>query len=179
MSFLQQHPQIDLRLHHSYAPPDYRREVVDMGINWGHGDWADVVAEKVMDGGLVAVCAPDYPALAQLRRPADLLDHPLFYEFSLSDWKQWMAAAGVTGTVSAIRIDDSHALRQTVLEGHGIALICGKLVEEDLAHGRLRLLFDHLTVSGDHYFLNYPANHELSGAAKQFRRWLLQQLAAV
>src|SRR5512135_639890 len=37
ISFFRRHPDIDLRLHHAYSPADFRREGIDIGINWGSG----------------------------------------------------------------------------------------------------------------------------------------------
>jgi DNA-binding transcriptional LysR family regulator len=176
MSFIHANPAIDLRIHHSYAPPDYTRERVDMGINWGNGDWRGVESVKVMDGGLTVVCAPEL-ADANLSKdgPAALRKHALFYEFKLDDWGQWFNQAGIDDTrnFTATRIDDTHALRRIALNGDGFALLCREMVVEDLDCGRLQQPFDTTVDTGSHYYLNYPSDREPSSAAKKFRSWLL------
>src|SRR3954451_2952552 len=52
MDFYRRHPGIELRLHHSYQPADHRREGIDLGINWGSGNWPGVKKELVLDGAL-------------------------------------------------------------------------------------------------------------------------------
>lgn len=179
MRFIDANPGIDLRLHHSYRPPDYRRDHVDLGINWGSGKWPGVTAHRVFDGSLSPVCSPDLcGSLEPFSTPADLLAQPLFYEFHERDWANWFAAAGLDfaerGTPT--RIDDTNALRRAALEGHGVALFITALAEEDLAIGRLVQPFDIAVDTGDHYFLNHPSERELPAAAKRFRRWLLSEL---
>lgn len=179
MRFIDANPGVDLRLHHSYQPPDYRRDHVDLGINWGSGEWSGVTALKVFDGTLSPVCSPDLRGnLEAITKPDDLLAQPLFYEFHERDWVNWFAAAGldVAGRVTPTRLDDTNALRRAALAGHGVALFITSLAEEDLALGRLVQPFDIAVDTGDHYFLNHPSDRELPAAAKRFRRWLLREL---
>lgn len=175
MSFIEANPDIDLRLHHSYEPPDYRRDQIDIGINWGHGRWSGVEAEKILDGSLTPLCAPEFlDGAKQPLEPVDLLKLPLFYEFRPEDWTDWFEAAGVAApeTAAATKIDDSNALRRIAAEGHGVALFFRVLAEEDLSIGRMLQPFDITVDTGDHYFLNYPSDRELSAGGKRFRRWL-------
>ncbi len=180
MSFIEANPGVDLRLHHSYQPPDYRREQIDLGINWGHGQWTGVEAEKVLDGSLTPVCAPEFlGSRTQKLEPVDLIKQPLFYEFRREDWADWFAASGnaLSEPPAATKIDDSNALRRIALEGHGIALFFYTLAVEDLAIGRMLQPFDVTVDTGNHYFLNYPSDRELSIGAKRFRRWLQTEIS--
>ena len=179
MSFVEANPKIDLRLHHSYDPPDYRRDQIDLGINWGDGRWDGVKTERVLDGSLTPVCSRAFFELHLTdAKPADLIRQPLFYEFRQKDWIEWFHAAGLAPTAqpSATRIDDSNALRRIALDGHGVALFFRSLVEEDLSIGGLVQPFDQVVDTGHHYFLNYPSDRELPAGAKHFRRWLLTEL---
>jgi DNA-binding transcriptional LysR family regulator len=179
MHFIEANPAIDLRLHHSYEPPDYRRDQIDLGINWGDGRWSGVKAEQVFDGSLTPVCSPEFLRRRKLgNEPGDLLGQPLFYEFHQKDWADWFRAAGVelSGCPVATRINDSNALRRIALEGHGVALFFRSLMQDDLIIGRLVQPFDRVVDTGCHYFLNYPSDRELSAGGKRFRRWLLSEL---
>lgn len=181
MRFLDAHPQIDLRLHHSYHPPDYRRDQIDLGISWGEGRWPGMVAEKLLAGDLTPLCSPDFLAsCAKFSQPVDLLALHLLYEFRQSDWSAWFTSAGVAqdGNFLATRLDDSNTLRRAALQGHGVALFFKSLVEEDLALGRLVQPFDIAVDTGCHYFLNYPAARDLNAAGKAFRRWLRSESMA-
>lgn len=180
MSFVGRHPEIDLRLHHSYHPADHRREGIDIGINWGSGAWPGVRAEKVLDGSLTAVLAPALlREIGPVADPAALLRLPLFYEFEFGHWRAWARAAGRHDAVLAegLRLSDSHALRRVACDGHGVALFFAALIEEDLAQGRLVQPFPVKAHVGADYFLNYPDGRELPRKARLFRRWLMDMLA--
>src|SRR5262245_35354236 len=120
MSFFERHPDIELRLHHSYHPADHKREGIDLGINWGSGDWPGVKIEKVLDGSLTPVMSSERHAPT---RPTDLVDLTLLYEFDFEDWRLWFEQAGVplNTPVKSLRLNDTHALSRAALDGHGVA----------------------------------------------------------
>lgn len=180
MSFIADHPEIDLRLHHSYHPADHRREGIDLGINWGAGDWPGVVKEKVLDGSLIPVASPALLArLGKRLQPKHCFATTLLYEFDLQHWQLWFAAMGESWNSAAktLRLSDSHALRRAAIDGHGIALFFAALVAEDIAEGRLVQPFATAIHPGHDYYLNYPQDLELTRKSKLFRRWLQGEIA--
>jgi DNA-binding transcriptional LysR family regulator len=179
MSFYRRHPGIDLRLHHSYQPADHRREGIDLGVNWGSGNWPRVRKELVLDGALTPVLSPDLLARSgPLETPERMLALTLFYEFDLADWALWFARAGsaLPKGGRSFRLNDSHALRRAALDGHGVALFFRGLVEDDLRSGRLVQPVPLAVNTGFDYYLNYADGHELPAKAKSFRRWLLAEV---
>ncbi len=179
MTFLGAHPEIDLRLHHSYQPADHKREAIDIGINWGSGTWRGVRKEIVLDGALTPVISADLLArIGPLTEARQLLELTLLYEFDLRDWQLWFAQAGVTATapLRSIRLNDSHALRRAALDGHGVALFFRGLLEEDLQSGRLIQPVDRTVHTGFDYYLNYADDQELPAKSKAFRRWIFSEV---
>jgi DNA-binding transcriptional LysR family regulator len=176
MSFFERHPDIELRLHHSYRPADHRREGIDLGINWGSGDWPGVKVEKVLDGSLTPVMSPERTPAPT--RPSDLLDLTLFYEFDFEDWRLWFEQASVplNAPVKSLRLNDTHALRRAALDGHGVALLFADLVREDIDTGRLIQPFPLRVHTGNDYFLNHPGDIELTRKGKAFRRWIMDEV---
>ncbi|MEZ5831302.1 MAG: LysR substrate-binding domain-containing protein [Dongiaceae bacterium] len=179
MSFFRRHPEIDLRLHHSYQPADFRREGIDIGINWGTGLWPDAKIDLVLAGDLTAVLSPSLAArTGGLTDPRQLLRPPLYYEFDLGDWDAWFDACGVEmPAVESLRLSDSHALRRMALDGHGVALFFAEMLTDDLEAGRLIQPFATRINTGANYFLNYPSDTELPSKSRKFRRWILEQAA--
>lgn len=179
MGFFERHPDIELRLHHSYHPADHKREGIDIGINWGTGDWPGVKIEKVLDGSLIPVISPKLRSRKRpLKAPAELLGLTLFYEFDVADWRLWLAAARLKmkPQTKTLRLNDTHALRRAALDGHGVALLFADLVREDVAAGRLVAPFQIRVPTGNDYFLNYPADIELTRKGKAFRRWIIDEI---
>ena len=129
------HPGINLLLHHTYQAADFLHNKLDAEITWGHGKWPGVESTLVMKTQLTPICSPAFrQRLGGQLEPRDLLDHHLFYEVDRTHWRQWFAAAGVADAdrFEAMRIDDPHALRQVVLDGHGF----GPLLRGDVPGGR-------------------------------------------
>ncbi len=176
--FVSENPQVEIRLHHAYQPPDFRRDQFELGVNWGPGKWPNVSSEKFIDGSLVAVCSPSFlKRLGPNLVVEELINQPLFCEFARSDWNTWFEIAGVEPgkEINVTLLDDSHALRRVAFEGHGVALFFKSMIQEELLNSRLVQLFDISIDTGSHYYLNYPCDRELSAVAKRFRRWLLDE----
>ncbi len=179
--FWAQHPDIDLKLHHSRRLADFRREEVDMAVRWGCGEWPGLQAEFLMRAGFTPVCSPvllegPHP----LRRPADLVHHTLLHEEDYEDWAQWLMVAKVEG-VDARRgpvIDDPSMLDRATLEGQGVALGRTALIGEHLAAGRLVRPFS-LDLETDYaYYLVYPPQALVRPRVKAFRDFVLAEAEA-
>jgi LysR family glycine cleavage system transcriptional activator len=179
--FQRKHPDLRVELHHAYAPPDYHRADIDLGINWGRGRWPGIVAEKVLDGALAPMLAPALRRARRIKAPADLLRLPLLYEFDEADWRAWFAAAGVAAPerLHLRRIDDSHALQQAALDGQGVALFFVALAPPDLAAGRLEQPFATALADGRDYYLNYPRRSARAAGLRMFRQWLLSEMRSI
>lgn len=173
-SFFRRHPRINLRLHHSYHPPDYRREAFDLGINWGHGHWPGIVAERVLTGDFVPLLSPGLIGGERTLEPTALLRLTLLYEFRLDHWRLWFKRLGLSMPAQArsLRIDDSHALRQAAIEGQGVALFFWGLSRHDVATGKLRQPFAERLDHGEDYYLNYPRHAARKAKVALFRRWI-------
>ena len=176
----QRHPGINVLLHHIYQAADFVHNRIDAEITWGHGQWPDVDSTLVLKTRLTPVCSPAY-----LRRfpgppqPRDLLEHMLFFEVDRDHWRQWFQAAGVDAgdRFQAMRIDDPHALRQVVLDGHGFALFYAELSQEDARTGKLALPFPVGIDTGSAYYLNRPRDVPASPKLQTFTRWILEEVA--
>jgi len=178
-SFFRQHPGIGLRLHHSYRPPDYRHEPFDLGINWGDGKWPGLVSERVLTGALVPLLNPRRLRWHPRSEPAALLRLTLLYEFDLEHWRAWFGRAGIAmpSEVRSRRIDDSHALRQAVLDGQGAALFFWGLAQRDIATGKLLQPFPLRLEHGEDYHLNHPRHASRKAKVTLFRKWLMREVA--
>lgn len=177
--FLSRHPGVEVSLHHAYLPPDYRRDRIDLGINWGTGDWPDATAERVLKGDLTPVMSRALAERSPPARPADLARHTLLHEFEAAHWRAWFKAAGRAMPEHArlIRIDDTHALRRAILDGQGVGLLFEGMLEEDLAAGQLIRPFPISAEVGESYWLTTPKGREPPHKARLFRAWLRQEIA--
>jgi LysR family glycine cleavage system transcriptional activator len=178
MRFITLHPDIDVRLHHSYHPADHRRENIDIGINWGAGVWPGVEKIKLLDGSLTPVASPTFLLRLGVDRLSSkqIAEHRLFYEFDVNHWLQWFGGEKITPlNLNAQRLSDSHALRRAILDGHGVGLFFASLVDEDITAGTLVRLSARSIHVGYDYYLNYSADVELPHKAKLFRHFVVDE----
>ncbi len=179
--FFRRHPKINVRLHHAYDPPDYARDEVDLGINWGDGNWPGVVTAKFLDGSMTPVCNQRVAhRLGAEPEPQDLMRFPLCYEFQVSDWLTWYASVGTkvdTEAFRATQIDDTHALVRRAIDSDCVALIIRSVVVDLLDSGQIVQPFRQSADVGRHYFLGWPKLRRDSTETRSFRRWLLQEIA--
>ncbi|HSS66034.1 MAG TPA: transcriptional regulator GcvA, partial [Gammaproteobacteria bacterium] len=143
--FWREHPDVDLRLHHSVQLVDFSRDDVDLAVRWGRGDWAGLSAERLMRAQATPLCAP---ALSNgpkpLRSPSDLKQHTLIHQKDYQEWTEWLAAAGVED-VNGQRgpvIDDANAIIQSAMEGHGVMIGIPEVLSDLLGSGRLVAPFE-------------------------------------
>jgi LysR family glycine cleavage system transcriptional activator len=83
-----------------------------------------------------------------LKKPADLAQETLIHDLSMDghagpSWVAWLQKAGVEGGHGrrGMKINNSAAVLQAAVEGHGIALARSVMARDDLAAGRLVRLF--------------------------------------
>lgn len=175
------HPDLKLQLRHAYEPADLLHSSVDAGISWGHGNWPDVDATLVLSGRLIAICSPDL--LREMPRtptPGDLLKFRLLYEFDAAHWHAWFANAGISirRRLTTVQVDDSHALRRSVLDSYGVGLFFCGLIEEDLASGALKAPFNVSVDPGSAYYFVTPGRGRPHPHLQLFRSWLMGEIAS-
>ena len=143
--FAKAHPAIDVRIAAEVHLVDFAsgREPVDVGIRYGTGPWAGLVAKKLARDALVVVASPSYLAMNKLKTPKDLLRHSLLFDDQPEPWFAWLRAHGVphVASVKGTVLTDSAMLVAAAALGQGVALARRSLAQDDLASGTLVLPF--------------------------------------
>lgn len=141
--FQRQYPDIDLILSSSMQLVNIKSGEVDVGVRYGPGQWPGLVAYKLTDEVLVAVCAPDYLArVGGLAAPQDLVRAQLLRHTALP-WKPWLEAAGLDWPEPSggMLFDDSVMMIEAAVAGNGVTVSPGNLVRDHEAAGKLVRLF--------------------------------------
>ncbi len=188
-SFQTAWPDTDVRLDTSLKPVDFVAQRVDIGVRYGTGNWPGLAAEKLMDEEIYPVCSPELLRRRRNRRldkPGDLAQETLIHDLSMDDhagfpsWDAWLRKAGVTDatTTRGLKINNSAAVLQAAIEGHGVALARGVMARNDLAAGRLVRLFPEIEfASALAYYIVYRAECSSLPRLVAFRDWLLREAA--
>ncbi|MDG6896243.1 LysR substrate-binding domain-containing protein [Volucribacter amazonae] len=180
--FQQQHPDIELFLNATTRSLDYFSENIDIGIRYGNGQWAGLIAEKWQEEQVFPVCSPAFLARQAIHHPSDLYHLPLIHDLSLDSkqgylgWADWFAVHSPTNTaIQGIRINDSAAVLQMASNGQGIALARELLVTDDLHNGRLVRLFPERKLKSPlaYYIVHRPESCQLDKICR-FKQWLMR-----
>lgn len=178
-------PDTDVRLVTSLKPVDFVAQRIDVGVRYGLGSWPGLKADKLMDEEVYPVGSPELLRRSRrLRKPSDLAGETLLHDLSMDGhagfptWSQWLQKAGVANaaTTRGMKINNSAAVLQAAIEGHGIALARSVMAHDDLATGRLVRLFPEISfASALAYYVVYRP--ECTGLPRlaAFRDWLLEE----
>lgn len=182
-------PETDVRLDTNLKPVDFVAQRIDIGVRYGIGNWPGLAAEKLMDEEIYPVCTPAFlQANPSLRQPRDLARQTLIHDLSMDGhtdfptWKAWLQKAGVADMPPSrgMKINNSAAVLQAVLEGHGIALARSVMAHDDLASGRLVRLYKEISfISPLAYYVVYRPECAKLPRLAMFRGWLLAEAAVL
>lgn len=179
--FWREHPEVELRLHHSVQLVDLARDGVDLAVRWGRGVWPGLEAEMLMRAQSTPLCSP---ALLKgnhaLHTPADLRHHVLIHQRDYQEWTEWLAAAGVDdidGQRGPV-IDDANAIIRSAIEGDGVMIAIPEVLSPEIESGRLVAPFVSQPDPAFAYYLVYLPNAMSRPDVRAFREFLLREAGA-
>ncbi len=177
-SFLEAHPGTDVRL---AAGTDYTRftsDEFDADIVYGAPRAEGLVVMPLGEETITPVCSP--ALAASIRDARDLLGLSLIQSDTKQvQWSDWLAAQGVTEAPRiGSRFDRSFLAILAAAQGLGVALESTRLVEAELASGRLvaPLTARSRPVRYVGHYLVHPRHTQPRKTLRQFSDWLQQKL---
>ena len=178
-------PDTDVRLDTNLKPVDFAAQQIDIGVRYGTGVWPGLAAEKLMDEEVYPVCSPELPRRSgALDQPAALARETLIHDLSMDGyigfptWDMWLEKAGVqdVSTHRGMKINNSAAVLQAAIDGHGVALARSVMAHDDLAAGRLVRLFPEIRFpSALAYYVIYRPETISLPKLSAFRGWLFDE----
>lgn len=176
--FLDAHPDVTINLAARIEPFDFADEPFDAAIHVGQPVWAGGVLEHLMDEEVVPVARPDWLARHGLSTPSDLAGLPLLHQSTRpSAWADWFGSVGVTTDAAwrGPRFDQFSMVSEAAAAGLGAALVPRFLIEEELVHGRLTVLFPEPLRTASAYYVVHPASKGRSALLKAFEEWVVRE----
>lgn len=186
--FLDQHPEVDVRIDVSQRVVDFAEDGVDIAIRFGTGDYPGLVVERLFEETVFPVCSPNLlKSRHPLKEPRDLKQHTLIHiEWDAQwatwpNWAMWLRAAGAPDidATRGLHLSQTALALQAALDGHGVALGDSTLVADDLAARRLVRPFS-MALKGPSqfaYHLVHAPRRSEEPLIKAFRRWILDEVA--
>ncbi len=176
--FARLHPEVTINLSTRLKPFNFASEQFDAAIHFGKADWPGTAALRLRSEAVLPVAAPDLLArYGPLTRAADVLRLPLLHiETRPHAWSEWLAAHGIDEARPGGTIHDQFStITQAALHGLGVALLPDYLAEQDLATGRLAVVWGGRTLMNGAYYLVWPDAAARDPALVTFRDWLARQ----
>lgn len=143
--FRANHPEFDVELRPSDAPPDFLRESADIDIRYfrpnarieaaGHVQFL-----RLVDPIAFPVASPEYlERHEKLQTAVELLRHTLIHEDSADGWRDWLADNGVVlpDRGGDPKLWHGHLTMDAAKRGQGVALATRLLAGDDIVSGRL------------------------------------------
>jgi LysR family transcriptional regulator, glycine cleavage system transcriptional activator len=184
-SFIERHPDIDLRIAASNTVVDLDTDKADVAIRYNLGNNVGLVAEKLMDEAVTPMCVPELlDGPHPIREPADLRHHTLIHDDTLSRhwpgapaWSKWLILAGqdLRDENAGLHFDHSDHCMDAALMGSGVILGRRAMASRDIEQGRLVAPFElDLPFEGGIYSVTTEekaANPDVAA----FRDWLREE----
>lgn len=177
MTFMQRHPDVQLRIQPMIEFSDHEMPDVDLAIRWGNGEFSHGSVTPFMP-------MPPYPVgnASTARMVEELgMDEAISQLTLLRDrddsnaWSDWLTAAHLPqqSRQDVLIVPDPNVRVQAVIDGQGIALM-DDLVSADLEAQRLFRLSE-IELPNYGYFLVKPNGTVATDAVVAFSAWLRAQ----
>lgn len=174
-SFLDAHPEIELRVDGTNEPTDFNRELVDVEIRHGDGRWPGLFVEGLVEESFIPVSSPQLAPTGSLSC-GDVMRYRLIHSVkSQAQWPRWLKEAGVSHDFRWARVmfDRSHMAIDAASDGIGIALESELMMWRELADGRLICpVVDPPRITLTTQWIVCPRDHLRHKKVRVFLEWL-------
>ena len=170
--FRSQFPQLSLHLHASLSFTEFDRNRIDCAIRFGHGQWPEVVSEKLMDDSLVIVGSPRLIGRQSTQDIKKLWKFPWLH--AGESWSSWLTQAGLDmdAPVAALHFTDSTHLLEAAQRGMGLALTRRSIAQDLLQRQELVLASQIESPHHGAYHLVWPHRSQQHPHLQKLRDWL-------
>ena len=166
-------PRLNLHFFHSNDSADFSDPSIHASIEWRHISQVTSEMLLLVPGDLTPACHPDLIRRTGLSEPADLADHTLLHETDETAWQEWLQLAGVPELNPKRKeyYEDTNVRQHTAIAGGGVVLVCPRLIQHDIATGKLVLPFDIKLDSYGYYLIISPDSRD-TPQVREFARWI-------
>lgn len=175
-------PQSDLRLTTMVETPDFKRDDIDVAVQWGYGNWGELDTTLLLKDHKVICCTAD--VAARVTSPTDLLRETLLHPvLQNSMWHDILRFFGLEPPedASEIAFHDAATMRRAAMSGMGIGLVSRIDAEKDIRAGDLvaplgmDILRDMPTGQIPGFYLVLPRAHRRVSGVANFCDWVTGQ----
>lgn len=179
--FVNRHPNWDLRIDAAPDPTDFDREMMELDIRYGFGNWPGYHNEPVFEDRVLPLCSPAYlasleakPTVSDFLGQARLIGTPR----ALCQWDHWLIHNDIDLKLRnmTILMDRSSMALQLAVDGVGIVLDSMALAMPEIAEGKLVPVLPQIPVlKFPSYWAICPPRYLKRRAVQLFLSWLEEQ----
>lgn len=171
-------PGIDIQLTTSLNPADFDETGFDISIHVlaENSQQKDFQIDKLLDVITYPVCSPELAK--QIASLEDLRHVNLLHENPRpADWPRWCKTAKIKDLDlnRGLNFESADMALHAAIEGLGVAIGIGALIEDDIRSGRLVKLFDISRKSSSPFQLVIPKRNSAHPHLPAIRDWLVKQ----
>lgn len=171
--FQAEHPGIDMMLSPSPALIDPAPGGIHVAIRYGTGGWKGLDSTPLIPAPVVVVGAPSLFKGRLPKVPQDLIPYPWLEELGTNETSSWLAAQGLERQQVLSRTQvPGNLMIDGARNGQGIAVTTRIAVAEDIAAGRLLVVFEERRDAGYHIVTKPGVRRP---PLKVFLRWLKRE----
>ncbi|MDF1633191.1 LysR family transcriptional regulator [Mycoplana sp. MJR14] len=174
-AFLAQYPGTVINVASRSAPFDFEEESFDLAIHYGQPVWARASCSYLCSEVILPAASPELMERWRPEEPKDLERAPLMHLATRPKlWAQWFEMnGGATETAyRGHRFDQFSMVIEAAVAGLGFALLPRYLIEQELASGRLAVVFDRPMQTDNSYYLVVPEGKLENSLSQAFRAWI-------
>ncbi len=179
--FMRENPGATVDLSTRTESFDFVSQPFDAAIHYGTSIWPGAHTHHLMDEETVPVCSPSFKRRHNLRSPEDLKRTTLLHQSTRPEaWASWFHQHHVSESrsVRGPMLEQFAMVAQAAFAGLGVALLPKLLIEEELAAGKLTVLFSNSVKSPHAYYLAVPHCKTTSPLTLVFTQWLVREAHA-
>ncbi|WP_372575130.1 LysR family transcriptional regulator [Ruegeria jejuensis] len=174
-AFVQEFPDIELRIDSTIQAVDLKPGGIDIAIRYGTGRWPGLVSQMLLPGCLTVVATRELIGKRVLEDPIELLDFTLLQEQASVEFDLWLEKVGIPpGAHRRVVRLPGNMLLDGIRRGDGIGATVPAFISDELKSGKLVALFDDPIPQIGYYLVTLPG--PIRPAAKVFQKWLLKSI---
>lgn len=179
-AFSSRWPELSIELRTGTTPVDFLRDDVDFSIELVSDRAVVETSRTLLRDLLQPVCSPSYrqnhPDLHIETLSSGRILHS---RYRRNDWQDWLAAKGLVGLRDEIQkgseFPSSLLTYEAAIQGLGIAMGQVRLLEEDIAKGRLVALFPPALERAMSYRVVWSGHRSLDAGMRTFLNWIVRE----
>jgi|HigsolmetaAR203D_1030402.scaffolds.fasta_scaffold00348_30 LysR family glycine cleavage system transcriptional activator len=177
--FLARHPGVAVDIASRSQPFDFPSEDFDLAIHYGQPVWAHATCTYLCSEIILPVASPALIEECAIGGPEDLETKPLLHLATRPKlWAEWFQLNGLDWTQAyrGNRFDQFAMIIEATIRGMGFSLLPLYLIENEIASGSLKVVFDRPMPTDNSYYVVLPEGKQESALGRAFQSWLLEQV---